>query len=228
MGALPKALMNIVLAESSLETVPRELWSHPVIVRDSKRRGRPPWRILLDKARHYHAMGTLPRKEKRGRPDIVHMSMLVALYSPLALSGTLRLYVHTIADRVIYVGEGVRIPKNYNNFVGLMEQLFSLGKAPPNAETPLLRVEHMTLDRLLDSFGDYVVMHERGRRLDLGKLADLAMDRTVVVGGFPHGDYDSPRLRDRDRWVRVGDTAIDAWQVVERIVVAVEAKLGLI
>ena len=220
--------MNIVLAESSLETVPRELWSHPVIVRDSRRRGRPPWRMLLDKARHYRAMGGLPRKEKRGRPDIVHMSMLVALYSPLALNGVLRLYVHTIADRVIYVGEGVRIPKNYNNFVGLMEQLLSLGKVPPNAERPLLRVERMTLDRLLDAFGDYVVMHEMGRRLDLGKLADLAVSSTVVIGGFPHGDYDSPRLHDRDRWVRIGDAAMDAWQVLERIVVAVEARLGLV
>ncbi len=220
--------MNIILVESSLETVPRELWSHPVIVRDSKRRGKPPSQMLLDKARHYHAMGRLPQKDKRGRPDIVHLSMLVALYSPLAFRGMIRMYVHTLADNVIHVEKGVRIPKNYNNFVGLMEQLFSIGSVPPHVERPLLRLERMTLDMLLDQFGDYIIMHERGRRLDLGQLADLAMNSTVIIGGFPHGDYENPRLHERDRWVRVGNSSMEAWQVVERIVVAVEARLGLV
>ena len=73
-------------------------------------------------------MGLLDCPEKRGRPDIVHFTLLEALGSPLNLEGLLKIYVHTYSGYVIDVRPEVRLPRDCNRFSGLMEQLFQEGK----------------------------------------------------------------------------------------------------
>ena len=36
----------------------------------------------------------------------------------------IQIFIHTINDRVIYVGNNVRIPKSYHRFQGVIEKLF--------------------------------------------------------------------------------------------------------
>ncbi len=221
--------MILVLAEAALELVPREIWRHPAVVRDARRRGKEPGRILLDRARHHEAMAALRGSERRGRPDIAHMCILAFQYSILNAVGRGLMAIHTIGDVVIKMRPDVRPPKNYNNFVGLMEQLLAEGRVPPQGE-PLMTAERKTLRGLLEELGGrWVVLHERGRRVDPQTLGRLLADSVVVVGGFPHGDF-------KNKWVleeavdiyRIGDRPLDAWQVVARAVTLAEIALGLI
>jgi rRNA small subunit pseudouridine methyltransferase Nep1 len=224
-----KLLVMLILAESSMELAPPEIWRHPSIARDAERRGKRPGEILLDRARHHGAMLGLKDAERRGRPDIVHMCMLAFQYSLLAAVGRGSMAVHTINDVVIRLRPDVRPPKNYNNFVGLMEQLLSLGRVPAEGE-PLMRAEPKGLRPLLDEAGGaWVVLHERGVRMDPLELGRLLADSVVVVGGFPHGDFkNSWLLEEADGVYRLGDRPLDAWQVVSRAVVLAEIALGLI
>ncbi|MGC8973867.1 MAG: 16S rRNA methyltransferase [Thermoproteus sp.] len=221
--------MMLVLAESSLELVPPEIWRHPAVLRDAERRGKKPGEILLDRARHHGAMLGLKDAERRGRPDIVHMCMLAFQYSPLNLAGRGSMVVHTIKDVVVRARPDVRPPKNYNNFVGLMEQLLSSGRVPAEGE-PLMTAEAKDLRSLLEEAGGrWVVLHERGRRADPLELGRLLADSVVVVGGFPHGDFKNAWLLEEAEGVyRIGDRPLDAWQVVSKAVTLAEIALGLI
>ena len=104
-------VLNFVLAESALELVPRELAGARAVVADSKRRGKPPTEILLDRSFHHSAMGKLKDSEKRGRPDLVHVALLSVTGTPLYLDGEVRVYVHTWPDVVVELAEKTRIPK---------------------------------------------------------------------------------------------------------------------
>lgn len=221
--------MILVLAEAALELVPRELWRHPAVVKDARRRGKEPGRILLDRARHHTAMATLRSSERRGRPDIVHMCMLAFQYSLLNAAGKGSMFVHAINDVVIKIRPDTRPPKNYYNFVGLMEQLLAEGRVPPRGD-PLMVVERKKLRDLLEELGGrWVVLHERGRRADPLELGRGLADSVVVVGGFPHGDFENKWVVEEAAGVyRIGDRPLDAWQVVAKAVALAEIALGLI
>ncbi len=218
-----------MLAEAALELMPRELWRHPVVVKDASRRGKEPGRLLLDRARHHRAMAALRASERRGRPDIVHMCVLAFQYSLLNAAGRGSMFVHTLNDVVIRIRPDARPPKNYNNFVGLMEQLLAEGRVPPQGE-PLMIAERKGLGDLLKELGGrWVVLHERGRREDPLELGRILADSVVVVGGFPHGDFENKWLLEEAAGVyRIGDRPLDAWQVVARAVAFAEIALGLV
>jgi len=219
----------LILAESALELVPRELWRHPAVVADARRRGKRPGELLLDRARHHPAMSHLTDAARRGRPDIVHQVLLTFQYSMLNKRGLGQVYVHTRDDYVISIRPETRIPKNYNNFVSLMEQLYSAGKVPPSGE-PLMELGRKSLRGLLEGLGGrWVVLHEAGEKMSLPDLGQSLLSSVVVVGGFPHGDFEN-------RWVlekaaglyRIGEEAMDAPQAVCRAVVAAELAAGLV
>ncbi|TRM76859.1 16S rRNA methyltransferase, partial [Sulfolobus sp. A20-N-F8] len=75
-------MVNIILLESAIELVPREIVDHPSVIKNAKRRGKKPEDTLLDISLHYHAMKSLENKYKRGRPDIVHQALLLILTDP--------------------------------------------------------------------------------------------------------------------------------------------------
>jgi len=219
----------LLLAESSLELVPKDIAAHPAVVSDARRRRKSPTEIILDRAKHHFAMAKLPNAHKRGRPDIVHQSLLLFQYSILNYKYLGSIIIHTISNKIIYMSRKTRIPKNYNNFIGLFEQLLVKGKAPVNGK-PLLIATDGDLRTALRRLGDnWVLLHEKGRRVNFDELGKALYGSIVVVGGFPRGDFEN-------RWllecaadvVRVGDFPLDAAQVIYRAVTAVEKFLGLI
>ena len=221
--------MILVLAEAALELVPESLWRHPAIVADARRRGKKPGEILLDRARHHVAMAKLEKAEKRGRPDIVHQVLLAFQYSLLNRAGRGRAFVHTVGDYIISVKPETRVPKNYNNFVSLMEQLFKVGRVPPEG-VALMEARRGSLAALLEELGGkWVVLHEQGRAVSFAELGRALADAVVVVGGFPHGDFENKWVLEGAETVyKIGNVSLDAAQAVCRAVAAAEAELGLI
>jgi len=219
------------LAEAALETVPDGLWSHPAVRSHSKRQRKPPAQLLLDRSLHHSAMKKLENSEKRGRPDITHFALLEALGSPLNKEGLLQTYVHTCNDYVITVNPATRLPRNYNRFTGLMEQLFQQQKVPSTGET-LLKLEHKTLQTLLaEAEADYILAFSRqGKPTTLqDAVSTLQAKRrpALIVGGFPHGHLSETTTKLADEVVCVDSEMLEAWTVTSRVIYEYERILSV-
>ena len=94
-------MLTLVLADTELERVPAAIQRHPSVRASARRRGKSPTSVLLDSSFHHAALEKVPEGERRGRPDIAHIVLVVALDSILNLEGGLRLFIHTRNDEVI-------------------------------------------------------------------------------------------------------------------------------
>ena len=214
-------MLTLILAEAELEIVPPALTSHAAVRASAKKRGRSPAAILLDSSLHHPALKTFPEGERRGRPDIAHLFLLLCLDSLLNVRGQLRTIVHTRNDEVIHVAPETRIPKNYPRFVGLMEDLFRKGVVPE--DKPLLTLDRgVSLEELLaESPPPRWAFSEAGERINLWtEFAALKGDLTAVVGGFPHGDFHNPIVELCERVVSLHEEPLRAWTVTSEILVA--------
>jgi len=182
--------------------------------------------LLLDRSYHHAAM-VASREDfsRRGRPDIVHLSLLLALDSLVNRRGRLRIFVHTVNDFVVNVSPTVRIPRNYTRFVGLMEQLLAHGRVPPEGE-PLLWTERSSLGGLLRSIGPSKVigLSSSGRSVAISELAQklaLEPNPAIVIGGFPRGSFSERVLSCLQELLSIYGEGLETWTVVAMVLCAV-------
>lgn len=210
-------MLHLILADSELETVPPEISSEKSIRWKAQRRGRKPTELILDSNYDHRVMRKLPDSERRGRPDIIHVCMLAALDSPLNREGLLKFYVHTRNDKVIDVDSDTRIPRSYNRFVGLMEQLFLIGEVPP--EDPLLRLRDRTLEEIVEEINPkktitFSSREQEFRRESLFDEVKKEDDVCIIAGGFPHGDFHSRVEKLSDEIVKIYPEEFDVLTAV--------------
>ncbi len=226
-------MLTLIFAESALETIPPELWEHPVVRKYAKLRHKPPRLIILDRSYHHSAMTMLPHSEKRGRPDIVHFALLETLGSPLNKEKLLTTYVHTINDRVICVDSETRLPRNCNRFGSLMEQGFEFGRIPPKqTERPLLILKQQTLPQLMREIEpSYTLALSRNGR---PKTFEEAISRitgekkpVVFIGGFPKGHYSEATLKLANDVVCIDKEMLETWTVASRVIYEFERAVFL-
>ncbi len=223
--------VTIVIAEAGLELIPEEIANNPVILAHAKKRGKKANEMLLDISLHYKAMKNLRNWFKRGRPDIIHTSMLIALSSILNRTGLLNLFIHTINDLIIHVDPKARVPRNYNRFVGLMEQLLIEKKVPPNAQKPLMWIEERKLHDFVKQrrFTSIILLHERGTFIKPKALGELIASKMVngektcvIIGGFQHGDFEQSTLSlTKDRFA-IYSQPLETWTVVSTVIHSIE------
>ncbi len=233
-----RSLLSIILVDSELELVPKEFWSHPAVVTNARKRGKKSSRVLLDTNLHHSLFKDPVERNRRGRPDIVHQFLLIGLESMLNIDGGLRLYVHTRNDEMITISPETRLPKNYNRFQGLFEELFRSGSVP-NAENPLIRLkpsmdlvkvfEQVTADGpdgagiislTLDPAGERISAYEMMKTIGEGQNHLICM-----VGGFPSGDFRSEPKRLSNREVSFHDKELKAWSVEMELISAFYNKV---
>jgi rRNA small subunit pseudouridine methyltransferase Nep1 len=224
-------MINIILAEAALETVPEELSDHPAVKKTAERRGKDPETTLLDISYHYNAMKGMRDWEKRGRPDITYVVLLNLLESPLSKEGRLRVYVHTVKDFVIYIDPEINLPRNYNRFQGLMEQLFELGKVPPNGK-PLMTLGRATLKELVEKIGPSrtFILTEKGRKtkgVDFGAKVIKEDRPAIIIGGFQRGELSDADMKLADEKVCLYKKPLDAWVVAAIVAQEISSSLGI-
>jgi rRNA small subunit pseudouridine methyltransferase Nep1 len=192
-------MLHIILLECALELIPPQLTSLKVIQQHAFRRKKKPNEILLDQTHHGQAMTILERHEKRGRPDIVFLSLMTILETPLCKEGLLTIHLHLLDGTIIEVNPKVRLPRNYDRFVGLFEQLLQNGRVPPKG-IPLLKITGKNLPTLIseiqkDTKKSLVILtKEGGKPTSDSELENLLPPNTnnpviVGIGAFPHGDF---------------------------------------
>lgn len=220
-------MLSLVIAESSLELVPSELQRHQSVINHARKIGKRPTEILLDNSWHFAAMKGIKNELKRGRPDIVHFCLLEATSIPLFFENKLQIYVHTIDDKVISIGQSIRLPKSYHRFTGLIEQLYQEKQIKSQDQT-LLEIQNMNFLELIDMIEPETVygLSVDGQKSSYEKLANsLDEESCIVIGGFQKGDFAKP-IKDRmDLLVQVDTLSLEAHVVISRILYEYEKTI---
>jgi len=217
-------VLNLIIAEAALELIPSQIRGRASIRNDARRRCVDPGTMLLDRSLHHAAMLKLDEHYKRGRPDLVHLTLLSATSSPLYQDGQVKVYIHTREDIVLELKERTRPPKSYARFRDLMEHI--LEERP---ESGLITVYTSSVRQLLKRIGQgpSFGLSIQGERQGLDQLAselEQAKNPSVLVGGFPRGHFAPETVRSVDRLIRIDERSLDAHVVVARLIYEVEKR----
>jgi rRNA small subunit pseudouridine methyltransferase Nep1 len=220
-------MLSLILAESSLELIPKELQSHPSVISHAEKLGKYTDEILLDNSWHFAAMKELSNEIKRGRPDLVHFSILEATTIPLFSENKLQIFVHTIDDKVIRFGNSVHIPKSYHRFAGLFEKLF-LEKSIKFENQELLSLKNQTFSQLIDEIkpSQIVGLSTTGKPSTFEKItSSLVENSCIVIGGFQKGHFSDVIKNRFTHLFSVGSTSLEAHVVVARMLYEYEKTI---
>jgi rRNA small subunit pseudouridine methyltransferase Nep1 len=242
-------MISLVIAEAALETVPAQIIDHPSVKNHAQRMGRASSEILLDRSYHHSAMvhASLHSGWKRGRPDIVHFGLMEALSTPLFFTGKLKVYVHTINDRLISVGENLRIPKSYFRFEALMIDLFK--KKVIKSSNTATNNHHHNIDnnillQLHDDMTFEKVIKKIGKPAKLIGLSTVGIQSTAqavvaknisaeytecafVVGGFAKGHFSNNTTALLHRLYSISEYRLESHVVIARILYECENNLHM-
>jgi rRNA small subunit pseudouridine methyltransferase Nep1 len=151
---------------------------------------------------------------------------LTALESIVNKKDDLKILVHTRDDILISVDPKTRIMRNYERFLGLMEQLFEKQIVPDKGH-PLLTLERDTsLKKILEQQhadviialskdGAPVELHEFFRKLQKQKKQDIL----CIIGGFPSGTFHVDLTSIATDIISLFPEMLPAWTVASELLV---------
>jgi rRNA small subunit pseudouridine methyltransferase Nep1 len=214
-------MLHIILLEAALELVPSGISSLKSIQQHANKRKKKPTELLLDQSHHGRDMARLADGARRARPDIPFFCLQSILETPLCKSGLVTIHIHTQEGKVIEVRKDVRLPRNYDRFVGLMEQLLVVGRVPPKGES-LLRVLSIDLATLLSDLQKdaalTVLAVEGGKRVSMEELLQMLPEDSetpliIGIGAFPHGDFQQTVKDSFTTSIELDSEVMMAWHV---------------
>ena len=219
--------LSLILAESSLELIPKEIQNHPSVISHSKKLGKPASNILLDNSWHYAAMKGIQNENKRGRPDIVHFSLLEACSIPLYFEKKLSIYIHTLNDKVIKVGDDIHLPKSFHRFAGLIEKLFYEKRIESEGKN-LLEINDMSLSKLLEEIEpkNVVGLSSVGKPSSFCDVAKaLTENSCVIIGGFQKCHFSDSTVSTIDQLVCIDSKSLESHIITARILYEYEKTI---
>lgn len=222
-------MLTLLLAEAEVELMPEELLRHPAVIGHARLRGKDPSSILLDSNYHHAAMNKLSEGRRRGRPDITHLFLLTALESIANKQGQLKVVIHTRHDECITIDPQTRIMRNYERFLGLLEQLFEK-HVVPDEKKPLLRLrKNIPLAQVVEEIhADAVIaLSEDGAPVHLSEyFKDLKKQKKhhilCVIGGFPSGEFHTDIKSITTHQISLYTTMLPAWTIASELLVNYE------
>lgn len=215
-------MLNLILAEAALETVPKQLWSHPSVLAQARVRKRHPGQILLDRSYHHSGMTKLSNAHRRGRPDLVHHSILAITSSPLYMSKKVKIFIHTVSDKILSFSSDVRPPKSYFRFEGLMSKIFR-DRVSTELGEPLIRLRNGSFEDLIDHVrpSHTTGLSTSGDRSNVENVVSkLLAERNpaIVVGAFPRGQFSKSVRSSLDSIYSIHRMPLEAHVVIARII----------
>lgn len=231
-------MLHVILLESAIELVPKNLTSTKLVQKHASRRGKKPNQLLLDQSHHGQVMTKLENGDRRGRPDIAFLCLMAMLETPLCKQGLLTIHLHLQDGRVIEVNPSVRLPRNYDRFVGLFEQLLMRGQVPPDGEF-LLRVRTETLPEIISKLRDVntqsisTLCIEGGTQTTINGLETIFPEDALVpvilgVGAFPHGDLSKEVKTLFQTHIELDPEVMMAWHVCAEVLWVYSLKMGVV
>ena len=222
-------MLNLVFTEAALELVPREILRHPAVKRNAKRRKKPAEETLLDRSLHHYAMDRLPNAEKRGRPDILHFCLLLAMGSPLNKLGELSVSANTVNGFSVEIDPETRPPRDCIRFNSLMEQLLIKGAVPPKGK-PLMKIKRMKLDEHIRDISPsrVIALSSHGKPSSFEEVSHILVNEdspAVFIGAYPIGAMSSDVIELADDVFSVYPEMLEAWTVTSRIIYEYEKRV---
>ncbi len=166
-------------------------------------------------------------------PSHTPQALLAILDSPLNKAGRVAaVYVHTTKNALISVNPGVRLPRTFRRFCGLMAQLLQkLSIRATNGPDKLLKVVKGPVTRLLPPDA-HRVGFSRGAGAPVSVAALAGADvlpegrpLVFVVGAFAHGAIEDAYV---DARIAVSAYPLSAAYALGRITNALEARWGIV
>jgi rRNA small subunit pseudouridine methyltransferase Nep1 len=220
----------IFLVECGIEIIPKNLRTHPAVKKNVKEHNYSSQ--LLDNALHHSAMTKLPDFRKRGRPDILHACLLNILGSPANKTGSIKLYIHTIQNRIFEFNPKIKITRNYNRFKGLMAKLLIDRDLRANGASLITELSH-DLNKFILSFQKtgITLCTSEGRILsdysELFKNKSNFKNHLVIIGGFQKGHFSNDFTKLNANRISISRYSLDAWIVASKIVNLYEISYGI-
>ncbi len=222
-------MLTLVIADAELELVPKELWNAPDSKSYSKRRTKPLSSLLLDSNYLHHAIDAkYPGESKRrGRPDILHALLLTCQESILNKVGQLELFIHTREDKVIIVNRETRIPRSFNRFSGLIEDMFAKRKIQSGGVTLLEMIDSTLMDFIFSrGMKNVRVFSPTGKKSTVSEAVGDEIATTVVIGGFSEGDFRT-KLDDLGKQYSIYPEELTIWTVAMEAICTYERLHGI-
>ncbi|MFX1367944.1 MAG: 16S rRNA methyltransferase [Promethearchaeota archaeon] len=231
-------MLHVILLDCSIEQVPRELTAIKQIQKHASRRKKKPNQLLLDQSVHGRAMTNLGNSHRRGRPDITFLSLLTLLETPLCKEGLLGVHLHLQDGRIVEISPDVRLPRNYDRFIGLFEQLLDKGQVPTQ-NAPLLKIMPLTLQELIsnlkqnDPNARTILFVEGGEQTTIDALGgaypeDVSIPVILGIGAFPHGDLSQEVSQLFERHFELDREVMMAWHVCAEALWTYSQKVNVV
>ncbi len=183
-------MLRLILADAEMETIPENMRNDYTIKKMASKLHKDPALMILDSNYMHTSIDKYyPGKSTRmGRPDIVYVFLQMAMESILNKKGLLEIYVHTRDNFIISINPEVNLPKSYNRFIGLMEDLFKK-QVIKNDNKVLLSLKSQNLiDFLKPLEGENILMSPKGKSTSIHGIIQKK-DINVIIGGFSEGDF---------------------------------------
>jgi len=212
-------MLYIILAESSLELIPKKIHNHPSVTSYSKKFKKNSSNILLDNSWHFGAMKGLDNEIKRGRPDIIHLTLLSLCTTPVFYKNKIKVFVHTVNDEVISINNNTRLPKSYHRFQGLMEKLF-LTKKIESEDEILMEMKNSSLSQLVSKIKptQIIGLTTQGQKISLDKLVkQIEENSCIILGGFQKGHFSNETEKIIEESFSINDSSLEAHLVASRL-----------
>ena len=212
-------MLTIILTESSLELIPNKMHNHPSVTSHSKKFKKIPSETLLDNSWHFGAMKGLDNEIKRGRPDIIHLTLLSLCTTPVFYKNKIKVFVHTVNDEVISINNNTRLPKSYHRFQGLMEKLF-LTKKIESEDEILMEMKNSSLSQLVSKIKptQIIGLTTQGQKISLDKLVkQIEENSCIILGGFQKGHFSNETEKIIEESFSINDSSLEAHLVASRL-----------
>ena len=212
-------MLYIILAESSLELIPKKIHNHPSVTSYSKKFKKNSSNTLLDNSWHFGAMKGLDNEIKRGRPDIIHLTLLSLCTTPVFYKNKIKIFIHTVNDEVISINNNTRLPKSYHRFQGLMEKLF-LTKKIESEDEILMEMKNSSLPQLISKIKptQIIGLTTQGQKTSLDKLVEQIEENScIILGGFQKGHFSNETEKTIDKSFSINDSSLEAHLVASRL-----------
>lgn len=226
-------MLNLVIADTALETLPIKIFQH-YSLKKIRNSGKRPTDILLDRTLHHFAItsSNLEQGQKRARPDILHIILLTILATPLFKYNHLKVFIHTINNQVIKVGDNVRIPKSYSRFEGLMLDLIKNRKIISKDGVLLLELnENLNFSRLLKEYIEPDITIGLSIEGNFNNFESISNELyryknpCIVIGGFAKGHFSKDIESCLEKKYSISNFSLEAHVVTSRILYEYEKKI---
>jgi rRNA small subunit pseudouridine methyltransferase Nep1 len=220
-------MLTVILVESSLELIPNQMYNHPSVTSYSKKFKKIPAETLLDNSWHFGAMKGLENEIKRGRPDIIHLTLLSICTTPAFYDNKIKVFVHTINDEIISINNNTRLPKSYHRFQGLMEKLL-LTKKIESEDEVLMELKKSSLSQLILQIkpAQIIGFTTQGKKTTFEKLIEQIEENScILIGGFQKGHFSKETEKIIEQSFSIHNSSLEAHLVASRFVYEYEKTI---